>query len=160
MTSRARSTTSIPTRPERWSMPRWQHRRHSTNATALVAAYGIGAIEGAELHVSVGQDPTFGPVITVTVGGPAAALIDDRASSITPLNEVDARDLVWSLRTAPQLFSSVDIGPLVDLLLRVSRLVDDIHELHSLDLDVATGAAHATLAPALPQPDLALRRLR
>ena len=126
---------------------------------ALLDAFGIGPV-GLALRVSVHQDPTFGPVVTLAVDGPSAALIDDRAVSITPLTARDAHDLVRSLRTAPVLFAGVDVTALEDLLLRVSRMVEDVPEVDTFDLDLQTGAVRACLAPWAPRPDLALRRLR
>lgn len=125
----------------------------------LLDAFGIAPV-GMALRVSVHLDATFGPVITLAVGGPAADLIDDRMVSITPMSSEDARDLVHALRTAPVLFAGVDVAPLEDLLLRVSRLVEDVPEIERVDLDVESGAAQASLAPWAPRPDLALRRLR
>ena len=125
----------------------------------LLDAYGIGAI-GMELRVTVHQDAMFGPVITLAVGGPAAELVDDRAVSITPMTARDAQETVWSLRTAIVLFATGDGHAVEDLLLRVSRLVEDVPEVDSLDVDLHTGEAKVHLAPWVPRPDLALRRLR
>ena len=129
------------------------------DAQRLVDAFGVAPVAMA-LVVSVTQDPLFGPVITLAVGGPAADLIDDRAESITPLTAGDARDLVRSLRTAPTLFRDVDVAPLEDVLLRVSRLVEDVPEVESFELDLAAGAHRICLAPWAPRPELAVRRLR
>ena len=127
----------------------------------LLAAFGIDparAVAGAtELVVTVRQDPSFGPVVGIEVGGPAAALVGDRAVRITPLSARDARDLLRSLRTAPLLFEGVDTAPLVDLLLRVSRLVDDVPEIDALT--IAPTGVDLRLAPWVPKPELALRRL-
>jgi acyl-CoA synthetase (NDP forming)/GNAT superfamily N-acetyltransferase len=131
------------------------------NGPTLLDVYGIGAVPGLDLTVRVHQDDIFGPVVTLAVGGPSAALVDDRASSITPMTVQDARDLIGSLRTAPVLFpTGSDTSALEDLVLRVSRLVEDVHEVATLDLDVATGACTITFAPDEPRPDLAVRRLR
>jgi acyl-CoA synthetase (NDP forming)/RimJ/RimL family protein N-acetyltransferase len=127
----------------------------------LLDAFGIHdactVVGTAELVVTVRQDPTFGPVIGVEVGGPSAALIGDRSVRITPLSARDASDLVRSLRTAPVLFHGVDTAPLEDLLLRVSRLVDDVPEIDVLSVSPHGSRIH--LAPWGPRPDLALRRL-
>ena len=129
------------------------------DTAGLLAAFGIAPI-GLALRVSVHQDPTFGPVVTLAAGGPAAALIDDRVVSITPMTARDAHDLVRSLRTAPVLFAAADVAPVEELLLRVSRMVEDVPEVDTLDLDLDTGDVGACLAPWAPRPDLALRRLR
>jgi acyl-CoA synthetase (NDP forming)/GNAT superfamily N-acetyltransferase len=125
----------------------------------LLDAFGIRPLR-MEMSVTVAQDATFGPVLTLVVGGAASALIDDRVESITPLTARDAGDLVRSLRTAPLLFRDLDVAPLEDALLRVSRLVEDVPEVETLALDLDTGRASIRLAPWAPRPDLALRRLR
>jgi acyl-CoA synthetase (NDP forming) len=128
---------------------------------------------GVELVVEVRPDPSFGNLVRLAVGGPSAALIADEANRTTPLTDVDARDLVRSLRSAPVLFDGalerpLDVPALEDLLLRVGRLVEELPEVVELLLDpvvlTADGAvvagAWVRLAPVRPGPELAVRRLR
>ena len=128
---------------------------------------------GVELEVEVRPDPLFGNLIRLAVGGPSAELIADEAHRTTPLTDVDAADLVRSLRTAGMLFDGCagrPAGPAAveDLLLRVGRLVEELPEVAALVLEpvVVTPAgatvagARVRLAPWRPGPELALRRLR
>ena len=128
---------------------------------------------GVELEVAVRPDPSFGNLVRLAVGGPSADLIADEAHRTTPLTDVDAHDLVRSLRTAPLLFDGRDGRPgdvtaLEDLLLRVGRLVEELPEVVELVLDPvvvtpagATAArARVRLAEWRPGPELAVRRLR
>jgi acyl-CoA synthetase (NDP forming) len=123
-----------------------------------------------ELVVGVRPDAVFGNVVRLAVGGAAAALIGDEAYRTTPLTDVDARDLVRDLRTAPILFdgSGPPVEALEELLLRVGRLVEELAEVAEVDLDpvilspkgaVAAGV-RIRLAPWLPGPEHAVRRLR
>jgi len=127
---------------------------------------------GAELEVGVRPDTLFGNLIRLSVGGPSAELIADEAHRTTPLTDVDAADLVHSLRTVRMLFDGcegrpADTAAVEDLLLRVGRLVEELPEVVELVLDpvVVTPAGATTagvsvrLAAWRPGPELALRRL-
>jgi acyl-CoA synthetase (NDP forming) len=95
---------------------------------------------GAELFVGVVQDPMFGPLVGFGPGGILAELIDDAAFRLAPLTDIDARELVGSGR-AGRLVGGfrgrppADADALVDLLLRLSRLAADFHEVAELDLN-------------------------
>ena len=128
---------------------------------------------GAELEVGVRPDPLFGNLIRLSVGGPSADLIADEAHRTTPLTDLDAADLVRSLRTVDLLFDGchgrpVETAAVEDLLLRVGRLVEELPEVVELELDpvvvtpagATTAGAWVRLAQWRPGPELALRRLR
>ena len=95
---------------------------------------------GIETIVGVTQDPTFGPLIMFGAGGIYAELIKDVAVKLHPLTDLDARELVSSIKMA-KLFEgyrgspSCDTQALEDLLLRLSALVEDMPELTELDLN-------------------------
>ena len=95
---------------------------------------------GAELLVGAVQDPVFGPLAAVGPGGVLAELIGDARFRLAPLTDADADELVHSgkvgrllggFRGAP----ASDAAAVSDLLLRVSRLVDDQPEVAELDLN-------------------------
>jgi acyl-CoA synthetase (NDP forming) len=72
------------------------------------------------------------------VGGLTAA--DRPGSRLTPLTDTDADKLIGSIRSAALLRGhrgspAADVGTLRDLLLRVSRLADDLPEITELDLN-------------------------
>ena len=111
------------------------------------AAERIGAVlvqpmvrGGAELLAGVVQDPVFGPLVAFGPGGVLAELIGDASFRIAPLTDVDAEELVSEgkvgrlvagFRGAP----AADVGALVDLLHRLSRLAEDLPEVAELDLN-------------------------
>ncbi|MCO5309262.1 MAG: acetate--CoA ligase family protein [Austwickia sp.] len=85
------------------------------------------------------EDPLFGPVVSFGVTGPPSDVLGDITHRIPPLSDVDARDLILSLRAAPLLQgyrgqAPADLEALQDLVLRVAALADDTPDLDSLEL--------------------------
>ncbi len=81
----------------------------------------------------VEDDHLFGALVVFGLGGLGTGVLADHAARLTPLTDVDADQLIGSIRAAPLLLGqhgseSVDVGALRDLLLRVSRLADDLPE--------------------------------
>jgi acetyltransferase len=95
---------------------------------------------GIEAIVGVTQDPSFGPIIMFGLGGIYSELMKDVSVKLHPLTDVDARELVGSIKMA-KLFTGYrgsppsDIQGLEDLLLRLSALVEDIPQIAELDLN-------------------------
>jgi acyl-CoA synthetase (NDP forming)/GNAT superfamily N-acetyltransferase len=95
---------------------------------------------GTELIVGVTDDHVFGPLVVFGLGGVTTEVLPDHAARLTPLTDIDADQLVGSIRSAPLLRGyrgqpAADVGALRDLLLRVSRLADDLPEVTELDLN-------------------------
>ena len=61
------------------------------------------AASGVELLVGVVHDESFGPVIACGAGGTSVELLRDVAVRITPLSDLDAEEMLRSLRTFPLL---------------------------------------------------------
>jgi acyl-CoA synthetase (NDP forming) len=96
--------------------------------------------DGTELIVGVTDDHMFGPLVVFGLGGVATEVLADHAARLTPLTDIDADRLIGSIRSAPLLRghrgqAAADLGALRDLLLRVSRLADDLPEVTELDLN-------------------------
>ena len=119
---------------------------------------------GTDVKIGVTDDRVFGPLVTF---GPS-----EHAARLTPLTDTDADALIRSVRAAPRLLGqrgapATDLGTLRELLLRVSRLADDLPEVTELDLSPVIARPHGVfamearikVAPCLPQ-DPFLRRLR
>jgi acyl-CoA synthetase (NDP forming) len=124
------------------------------------------------LRVGVVDDQMFGPLVVLGPGGDAAGWPAGQAARLTPLTEADADALIGSVRSAAVPLANrhgqaADRSALRDVLLRVSRLSDDLPEITELDLspviarpDGATAAgARILVVPQAPQ-DPFLRRLR
>jgi acyl-CoA synthetase (NDP forming)/GNAT superfamily N-acetyltransferase len=124
----------------------------------LLRCYGIPLADlppaGTEVTVTVADDRTFGPLVTLDSGAM------DRTARFTPLTDLDAAQLMGSHRLAGH-------GALGDLLLRVSRLADDLPEVTDLELSpvvagpdgAAVVNARVKVTPYEPQ-DPFLRKLR
>ena len=127
---------------------------------------------GTEVIVGVSDDHVFGPLVVFGLGGAATEVLADHAARLTPLTDTDADRLIGSIRSAPLLRGHpgappADLGALRDLLLRVSRLADDLPEVTELDLNpviarpdgVFVVDARIKVRPYQPQ-DPFLRKLR
>ncbi len=128
---------------------------------------------GIETIVGVTHDPSFGPLVLFGMGGVAAELLRDTSLRILPLTDLDAHELVRSLRSSPLLFGyrgapESDVDALEDLLLRVGHLADTLPEVSELDCNpvvVSPSGAVAVdikihLTPERPGAAPGLRRLR
>ncbi len=93
---------------------------------------------GVELLMGVVHDESFGPVIAFGAGGTSAEVLQDVDVRITPLTDLDAAEMVRSLRIFPLLQGyrgspACDIPAIEDMLLRLSALVDAHPEVAELD---------------------------
>lgn len=95
---------------------------------------------GIEVIVGVTQDLTFGPLIMFGLGGIHAELLKDIALRLHPLTELDARELIDSIKMA-KLFEGFrgsppsDTPAIEDLLLRLSAMVEDMPQIAELDFN-------------------------
>ncbi|MFE2285235.1 GNAT family N-acetyltransferase [Streptomyces sp. NPDC059443] len=85
-------------------------------------------------------DPAAGAVLSFGLAGVASELLGDTAHRLVPATDRDAAGLIRSIRTAPLLFGwrgsdPVDTPALEELLLRLSRLVDDHPEVVGVALE-------------------------
>jgi acetyl coenzyme A synthetase (ADP forming)-like protein len=128
---------------------------------------------GAECIIGVTQDPLFGPLVLFGLGGVAAELLADRGLRMLPLTDVDADELVRSLRSSPLLFGyrgtpALDMPALEDALLRVAQLAQAVPEIAEMDLNPVIVSEHGITvvdakmrcAPAALGPPIDLRRMR
>lgn len=96
--------------------------------------------EGIEVIVGLTQNPSFGSLIMFGMGGIYAEFLRDIAFRIHPLTDVDAQDMVHSVK-AHQLLAGwrgskpSDVKALEDLLLRVSAMVEDLPQITEMDLN-------------------------
>ncbi|MFF8696147.1 GNAT family N-acetyltransferase [Streptomyces sp. NPDC015144] len=130
------------------------------------------APRGVDTVVRATIDPAAGAVLSFGLAGAPSELLGDIAHRLVPATDRDAAELIRSIRAAPVLFgwrgaAPVDTAALEELLLRVSRLVDDHPEVVSVALEpvvVATRGltvlgASVRLSPPPARTDLGPRRL-
>jgi hypothetical protein len=140
-----------------------------------VAAERIGApvllqtfvADGAELLAGLVQDPVFGPLVAFGPGGVLAELIGEASFRIAPLTDVDARELVQDGKAGRLVRgfrrAAADADALVDLVLRLSRLAEDLPGVAELDLNPVIALADrcaivdARIRIGRVEPSLALK---
>ncbi|MET7273248.1 GNAT family N-acetyltransferase [Streptomyces flaveolus] len=130
------------------------------------------APRGVDTVVRAVIDPAAGAVLSFGLAGAATQLLGDMAHRLIPVTDREATSLIRSIRTAPLLFgwrgsAPVDAPALEELLLRVSRLVDDHPEVVAVTLEPVVVAPHGLsvlgasvrLAPPPARDDLGPRTL-
>ena len=95
----------------------------------------------SDVEVTVGmfEDPSFGPLIAFGLGGIHVETIADPAVRVTPLTDRAAAAMVRETRGYPLLagyrgYPPADIEAIHDVLLRVSRLVEEVPDIAELEL--------------------------
>ncbi len=96
--------------------------------------------QGIEIFVGMTLDPTFGPLIAFGLGGVAVELWKDVVFRMTPLSDQDAREMVRSIKGYPLLAGfrgspPADEDAVIELLQRVSRLVEQVPAIREIDLN-------------------------
>ncbi|SDD47680.1 bifunctional GNAT family N-acetyltransferase/acetate--CoA ligase family protein [Streptomyces prasinopilosus] len=130
------------------------------------------APRGVDTIVRAVIDPAAGAALSFGLAGAPSQLLGDMAHRLIPVTDREAASLVRSIRTAPLLFgwrgsAPVDTPALEELLLRVSRLVDDHPEVVAVGLEPVVVATHGVsvlsasvrLAPPPVRDDLGPRTL-
>ncbi|TDF43830.1 GNAT family N-acetyltransferase [Streptomyces sp. WAC05374] len=120
---------------------------------------------GVDTVVRAAIDPAVGAVLSFGLAGAPSELLGDTAHRLVPATDRDVAEQIRSIRTAPLLFgwrgsAPVDTAALEELLLRVSRLVDDHPEIVAVALEPVVVApqglsvlgATVRLAPPPPPP--------
>jgi acetyltransferase len=95
---------------------------------------------GRELILGGRQDPQFGPVVLVGLGGIFVEIFEEVAVRVAPISRRDAMEMIEELRGAPILKGArghkrSDIDAVVDALLRLSQLLVEFPEIRELDVN-------------------------
>lgn len=93
-----------------------------------------------ETLIGVTQDPSFGPLMMFGLGGTMVELMKDVQVRTQPLTDVDAREMVRSIKGYPLLEGwrgapPADIAAAEDRLLRVSTMVEELPNIVEMDLN-------------------------
>ncbi|MFN7916415.1 MAG: GNAT family N-acetyltransferase [Vicinamibacterales bacterium] len=112
----------------------------------IVADEGEGVViqpmvaGGVETMIGITDDPLFGPLVAFGLGGVHVEVLGDVRFRIAPLTDRDADELLRGIRGFKLLkgyrgHPPVDLEALRELLLRVSRLAEEVPEIAELDLN-------------------------
>ena len=91
-----------------------------------------------------------GPVVASGAGGTAAELLRDISVKIAPITDLDASDMVRSLKTFPLLDGyrgapKADVGALEEIILRVSTMVDAHPSIAEMDCNPVMVLPHGAV---------------
>jgi acetyl coenzyme A synthetase (ADP forming)-like protein len=96
--------------------------------------------DGIEMIAGITHDPVFGPLVGFGMGGIDVEVFRDVRFRVAPLTDRDADELLHEIRGIRLLQGHrgrppADLDALRDILLRVSRLAEDVREIAELDLN-------------------------
>ena len=123
------------------------------DAGEALSAYGIAAGDADDLHIAVGDDAMFGPVITLRRGDADADAGWGWGVDLPPLNLPLARALILRARIAP---ARPALDRLAETLVRVSQLVVDFPGIASLAIEGRAAPSIVMRAPDAPPGRLAI----
>jgi acetyl coenzyme A synthetase (ADP forming)-like protein len=95
---------------------------------------------GKEVIIGMSRDPQFGPMLMFGLGGIYVEVMKDVVFRIAPIDRVEAREMVESVRSFPLLKgvrgeAPADVDAVVDTILRISQLVTDFPEIVEMDVN-------------------------
>lgn len=98
------------------------------------------ARSGTEVLIGMTEDPSFGPLVAFGLGGISVELLGDVVFRITPLTDQDAAEMITGIKGYKLLDGYRNTPPrdkevLADMLLRVSRLVEEVPQIVDLDFN-------------------------
>jgi len=98
------------------------------------------APEGTEVIVGALKDPQFGPTLMFGLGGIFVEILKDVTFRIAPLTKDEAKEMIKEIRGYPLLKGyrgkpPADEEAIIDIILKVSKLVMDYQQISQLDLN-------------------------
>lgn len=84
-------------------------------------------VSGVEVFVGAKNDPQFGPVVILGMGGTSVEIYNDTAIRMAPLTETDVRSMAGSIKAAPMFTgfrggAGIDMNALCRLVVRFSHI--------------------------------------
>ena len=106
---------------------------------------------GRETIVGLSTDPSFGPILMFGLGGIYVEALRDVSFRLAPVSEVDAEEMIASIRGARLLEefrgeAGIDHAPLVEAIQRISQLVVDHPRIRELDVNPLLAFTKGVLA--------------
>jgi len=112
---------------------------------------GIEVVEmvrpGVETIVGARQDPSFGPVVMIGLGGIYVEVMKDVAFRAAPVDRSAAREMIADLRSYPLLLgvrgeSRKDIDAIADVVVRLSHLIAQCREITDIEVNPLVAYDH------------------
>ena len=93
-----------------------------------------------ELIIGMTTDAQFGPALMFGIGGILVELLEDVSFRIAPITEYDAKEMITEIKGYPILDGyrgkpKADINAIVDVLMKISKLVTEHEEINEMDLN-------------------------
>ena len=106
---------------------------------------------GIEVIVGASKDPQFGPVLMFGLGGVFVEVLKDVSFRIIPINRKDAKEMVEEIKGYPLLQGyrgkkPADLPALIEILLKISLLMEKNPEIKELDLNPVVAYEKGALA--------------
>ena len=95
---------------------------------------------GHEVILGVTRDPQYGPLLMFGLGGIHVEVLRDVAVRVHPITDIQAREMITSIRGYPLLAGArgetpSDLATLEESLLRLSALVAAFDEIEEIDIN-------------------------
>jgi len=107
--------------------------------------------DGKEIILGGKRDPSFGPVVLFGLGGIYVEVFKETSLRVAPINRPEAEEMISELKTASILKGlrgerPLDVGALVENLLRLSQLMMDFPEIEGIDINPVKVLEKGTIA--------------
>ncbi len=126
---------------QKWEEIHENARRYRPDAEILGVLVAPMLKVGREIIIGVTEDPQFGHALMFGLGGIFVEVLKDVTFRIIPIEEKDAWKMLREIKGYPILSGArgeppADMKAIVDLMLRVSKLVDDLRDyIKEMDLN-------------------------
>jgi acyl-CoA synthetase (NDP forming) len=97
-------------------------------------------ISGTEMIVGTTEDPQFGPMIMFGVGGIFVEVYKDVSFRLIPITPGDAKEMLLEIKgkallTGARGLPKADIDELINILMKISNLIDSYPEIKEMDIN-------------------------
>ncbi|CAB49275.1 acetate--CoA ligase family protein [Pyrococcus abyssi] len=126
---------------KKWEEIHENAKKYNPNAEILGVLIAPMLKPGREVIIGVTEDPQFGHAIMFGLGGIFVEILKDVTFRLVPITEKDARKMITEIKAYPILAGArgeepADIDAIVDMLLKVSKLVDELRDyIKEMDLN-------------------------
>jgi len=115
-------------------------KQHKPNAEIRGIFVEEFASKGIEVIIGALKDPQFGPALMFGLGGIFVEVLKDVSFRVAPITKYDAKEMIEEIKGYPILTGirgqeAADTEALMNILLKISKLVTDYPVINQLDLN-------------------------